>query len=268
MKKRIDSIIEINGERTPYVSFGKERQALVLIPGLGEGLKTIEGTAFLMERYYREFAKNFRVYIIGRPTNMPKNYSIENMAESLSKVLEALELSQICLGGFSLGGMVAQHLVTMRPERVSRLALIVTTAKTDEELGRKVERWIAMAQKSNYKALISSTMEETYSQAYLKKMKPFIPFLSLFGKPKSFERFIIQSEAVLKHDCTSQLKKIAVPTLVYSGGEDILVGKDAGGELARLIPGSQLIVKPKLGHGAFEEDKSFNAMLTQFMIES
>jgi pimeloyl-ACP methyl ester carboxylesterase len=268
MKKRIDSIIEINGERTPYISFGKGSRALVLIPGLSEGLKSIEGTAFLMEQYYRELAKNFRVYIIGRPSNMPKNYSVENMAGSLCKVLDALNLSHICLGGFSLGGMIAQHLVLIRPDLVSRLALIVTTAKSDAKLGQKVERWIGMAQKSNYKALIRSTMEETYSQAYLKRMKPFIPFFSLFGKPKSFERFIIQSEAVLTHDCTSQLKKITIPTLVYAGGEDILVGRKAGDELARLIPGARLIVKPELGHGAFEEDKSFNALLTQFMMES
>ena len=49
-----------------YVTFGKGKQPLVIIPGLGDGLQTVKGMAQMLSLAYREFAKIYKVYVFSR----------------------------------------------------------------------------------------------------------------------------------------------------------------------------------------------------------
>ena len=47
-----------------YAAFGRGHRTLVLLPGLGDGLRSVKGTALPMAFLYRRFAKNFRVLML------------------------------------------------------------------------------------------------------------------------------------------------------------------------------------------------------------
>ena len=47
----------MNGKTMDYVTFGKGKQPLVIIPGLGDGLQTVKGKAQLFSLSYRLLAK-------------------------------------------------------------------------------------------------------------------------------------------------------------------------------------------------------------------
>ena len=51
--------VNIAGEKTNYISFGGGTKNLVIIPGVGDGLKTVKGMALPFAMMYRRLAVSF-----------------------------------------------------------------------------------------------------------------------------------------------------------------------------------------------------------------
>ncbi|MEL7207679.1 MAG: alpha/beta fold hydrolase, partial [Actinomycetota bacterium] len=84
-------------------------------------------------------------------------------------------------------------------------------------------------------------------------------------QPRSF---VAQVEAILAADesLRFELPKIAVPTLVIVGSQDILTPLADSEELASLIPGSRLAVIRGGAHGfMFENAATFNDTVLDFL---
>jgi pimeloyl-ACP methyl ester carboxylesterase len=62
-----------------------------------------------------------------------------------------------------------------------------------------------------------------------------------------------QSRAIISYDASARLREIKCPTLVAVGDEDILGGLPLSAELARHIPGAQLVVLKQAAHGLLTE---------------
>ena len=84
-------------------------------------------------------------------------------------------------------------------------------------------------------------------------------------KPKSYERFLIQAEACLKHSAYENLHQIHAPTLVIGGAEDNVLGGGASREIAAHIPGAELRMYEQWGHGLYEEAGDFNQTVLDFL---
>ena len=56
----------LNKKSMDYVIFGKGKQPLVIIPGLGDGLQTVKGKAQLFSLSYRLLAKHYKIYVFSR----------------------------------------------------------------------------------------------------------------------------------------------------------------------------------------------------------
>ena len=55
----VNGSIPIDHTTMDYISFGIGDKHLIMIPGLGEGLTTVKGTAVPMALTYRKLAKDF-----------------------------------------------------------------------------------------------------------------------------------------------------------------------------------------------------------------
>ena len=84
-----------------------------------------------------------------------------------------------------------------------------------------------------------------------------MPLLARFTKPRTYDRFLKNADAILRFDCRDELSKISCPTLIIAGSEDHTIGTEAASELHGAIPGSELYVYDRLGHGVYEEAKDF-----------
>ena len=49
-----------------YIRFGRGKKNLILLPGLGDGLRTTKGTALPMALYYRRLTGEYTVYMFSR----------------------------------------------------------------------------------------------------------------------------------------------------------------------------------------------------------
>ena len=249
----------------PYIRFGSGKRVLVMLPGLGDGLKTVRGMAVPMAWMYRCFAKEFTVYLFSRKEPLTGGYTTRDMAADLAAGMAELGIRKAAVMGVSMGGMIAQWLAIDHPEMVEKLILAVTSAQPNEILVSSVEEWMAQAQRGDHTALMDSNLKKIYSEAYYRANKWTIPILGKATKPKSYNRFLILAEACLTHNASAELPRIQCPTFIIGGEQDMTLGGEPSRQMAAVIPNAKLHMYPQWGHGLYEEAKDFNSRVLEFL---
>lgn len=248
-----------------YIRFGSGTRILIMLPGLGDGLTTVKGTALPMALMYRMFAKDYTVYMFSRRNNLPPHYTTRDMAADLKKAMDLLGIPKAGLVGVSMGGMIAQHFAADYPQMVEKLVLAATCAENNKILAESVQEWIILAKQGNHSAFMDSNLRRMYSDAYYRRNRWMIPFVGRLTKPRSYARFFIQAEACLSHNASDRLAQITAPTLVVGGEQDRALGAEPSRRIAAAIPGAKLKMYPEWGHGLYEEAKDFNQVVLDFL---
>ena len=194
-------------------------------------------------------------YLAHLPVNAP--YTLEDMAEDASGVLDALGIDAAHVCGASMGGMVAQVMAYRRPERVRSLTLMMTTsgARHLPQAGWRIRR--ALMQRLPHGATFEQRVEHLYRVLWLIGSPAFRPEPQVLRarvaaaiqrayRPAGLQR---QLTAVIAHgDRSPMLGKIRVPTLVIHGDADPLIPVEAGRDLARKIPEARGEFVRGMGH--------------------
>lgn len=258
--------VKVGSTGMDYVTFGKGQKPFIIIPGLGDGLKTVKGTQKVLARMYKLFAKEYKVYVFSRKNDIEEGYSTRDMAYDQKIAMENLGIKNAHIMGVSQGGMICQYIAIDYPEIIDKLVIGVSVSKQNDTMQKVVKNWIALAENNDYRNLIIDTMEKTFTGNKVKKYRKLYPVITRVGKPKSFKRFIIQANSCLNHNAYDELFKIKSPTLVIGGDSDNVVGKNASEEMSEKINESKLIIYKGLGHGAYEEAKDFNQQVLRFLM--
>jgi len=251
-----------------YLRFGTGKEVLIMLPGLGDGLRSSYGMALPMALLYRMYAKDYTVYMFSRKNRMPAGCTTADMALHVKEAMDILGVEKAHILGVSMGGMLAQHLAADFPEKVEKLILVVTAARPNPVLTDSVKLWMMQAKAGDHTALMDSNLERIYSETYYRKNKWMVPFLGRFTKPKSYDRFLVMAQACLDHDAYCKLSSITAPTLVLGGEKDKTLGSEAAAEIAAAIPGAVLNHYPQWGHGLYEEAPEFNRDVLDFLKNS
>ncbi len=257
--------LPLQGDTMHYVRFGTGKKNLVMLPGLGDGLTTVKGTALPMALMYRAFAKDYTVYMFSRRSHLPPHSTTRDMAADLKQAFDALSIQKTSLVGVSMGGMIAQHFAADYAETVDKLVLVVTCAEPNPILTESVQEWITLAAQGDHRAFMDSNLRRMYSHAYYRRNHWMLPLVSRLTKPKSYERFFIQAQSCLNHSAADRLSCITAPTLVIGGEQDQALGAEPSRQLAAAIPGASLKMYPEWGHGLYEEAGDFNQTVLDFL---
>ena len=266
--KAKDGIVTIADTHMEYIRFGTGAETLIMLPGLGDGLRTMKGTALPMAAMYRMFAKDFTVYAFSRRDQIPSKPSTRDMAADVAFAVEALGIQKAHVFGVSMGGMIAQHLAADFPEKVKKLILAVTCSQPNPIMKDAIDGWMEDALRDDHAALMDSNMRLIYSDAYYRKNKRMVPLLAKLTKPKSYDRFAKQAYACLTHDSHDRLSAITAPTLVIGGEQDRVLGVQPSRDLASAIAGAKLKIYEQWGHGVYEEAEDFNDLILSFLKET
>lgn len=248
-----------------YVSFGQGKHTLILLPGLSDGLTTVQGKALLLARPYRSFFQEYTVYMFSRKDDMPECYSIRDMAKDQALAMHTLSIEKACVMGVSQGGMIAQYLAIDHPDLMEKLILAVTAPCVNDLIKSNVTKWMNLAMQGKHKELMIDTAEKSYSPTYLKKYRKYYPIIGVISKPANYHRFLVNAKAILEFDATGELDKITCPTFIIGGEDDKTVGIQASHSLNERITGSTLYVYAGLGHAAYEEAPDFNQRVSSFL---
>lgn len=257
--------LSIDDTSAYYISFGKGNKNLIIIPGVGDGLKLVKGLAIPFSIMYKIFCSDYRVYVFSRRNNLPKGFSTEDMANDIINHMDKLNIANADVIGVSQGGMIAQYLAINAPEKVNKLVLTVTVPKTNEILEDSIKAWLEMAKSKDYKGIMVDTAERSYTGKYLEKQRRLYKLLGLFGKNATYDRFINEAESCLKHNTLKKLNNIKNPTLVIGARQDKVLGIVGSEELAKGIPNSELFIYDEYSHGVYEQAKDFNQRVLEYL---
>ena len=266
MNNAKNGILNLNGAHMDYIRFGSGKRTLIMLPGLGDGLRTVKGTALPMALMYRMFCKDFTVYAFSRKEPLSNGCTTRDMVFDLAEAMEQLGIEKADIFGVSMGGMIAQHFAIEFPEKVGKLILAVTSSKPNPILTESVQEWITLAKSGDHAAFMDSNLRRIYSYTYYRRNRWMIPLVGKLTKPKSYDRFFSQADACLTHDAFGRLSEIHAPTLVVGGEKDLALGGAASREIAAKISGAQLLMYPQWGHGLYEEAQDFNEKVQRFLL--
>ena len=256
--------VHLDNTTIDYIAFGKGSKNLILIPGLGEGMTTVGGTAIPMALMYRKLAKDFRVYMFGRRLDMPSDFSTKDMAEDIYRAMTELNIPSASIVGVSLGGMIVQHLAIDHPEAVEKLILCVTLPYQNDTLVSCLSAWIEMAERDDYKSILIDTLLKSNTQRTIKQQ---LWAYKLFGglfRSKHQARFITMARAGIAHNAGDGLSRITCPTLIIGGRHDQIVTGEASVRLHELISQSTLYMYEEYGHGLYDEAPDFQDRIVNF----
>lgn len=257
--------IQVDHSEMDYITFGSGKRKVVMIPGLGDGMHTVKGAALPIAFLYREFSREYTVYMFSRKTKLEEGYTTRDMARDQKRAMDQLGIEKADIIGVSQGGMIAQYIAIDYPEMVNKLILVVTASRTNQMIEKAVGSWLEMAKEGKYMEIQLDTAKKMYSKSYLKKYEWIYPLLCKIRKPKDFTRFMIMADACLTHNAYSELYKIKAPCLIIGADKDRVVGGAASKEIAAAIPHSRIYMYPDYGHGVFEEAEDFNWRVKQFL---
>ena len=258
--------LQIDNTDMDYIVFGTGKKVLIMIPGLGDGLKTVKNMAAPFSLMYKEYAKKYRVYVFSRRNLQQEGYTTRDMAHDLKFAMDNLGIEKADILGISQGGMVAQYLAIDFPEVVNRLVLVVTTSRPRPILQNVIFKWIEMAKRKEYQNLMTDTVKKMYTPEYIEKNRWLLPLTGKIGAPKSYDRFLVMADACLTHDAYNELPKIKAPTLVIGARQDKVLGWKGSKDIAEQIPDSELYIYENYGHGVYGEAEDFNKKVLDFLI--
>jgi pimeloyl-ACP methyl ester carboxylesterase len=186
----------------------------------------------------------------GGSSRPPRAFGLYDLVDDVLAVLDELSIERAAWVGLSIGGMVALRAALAAPERVAGLVLLDTSAGAEPPFKRVKHRALALG-------------------ARLLGMNPFLPaVLPLFfgrttleTRPELVaewsERFCAMDPASISRTLTAlnrrdslldDLGRIAVPTAVVVGAEDVSLPPAVSRRIVEGIPGAELSVVPEAGH--------------------
>jgi pimeloyl-ACP methyl ester carboxylesterase len=198
---------------------------------------------------------------VGRTQPLPGEHTatltIDAMAGQTSALIDTLGLGRPDVLGWSMGGMIAQALAVLHPAQVRRLVLCATYpgtgTVTPSQAAIQAGSLFPANQANAYNAFTAAISEY-----------PAAP-------PASADAQKAQAAAITKwwHGTDAAGRKtarISVPTLIADGTDDQLDPLANDHTLARLIPGSRLVLYPDAGHGfLFQEGTRFASLIESFL---
>ncbi|MBQ3105849.1 MAG: alpha/beta fold hydrolase, partial [Eggerthellaceae bacterium] len=161
-----NGVLVIRDTTMDYIRFGCGKKTLVMLPGLGDGLRTVKGSSLPLSLLYRKLASEFTVFACRRVNDLPEGYSTVDMAKDQIEAMGLLGIRNAAVLGVSMGGMIAQHVAIEEPSLVDALVLVVTSAEPHPALGESVEEWVSLARRGDHVAFMDSNLKRMYTERY------------------------------------------------------------------------------------------------------
>ncbi len=221
---------------------------LLLVPGLGGG-------GAWWQHQVEAFSAHFRVIIhdhrgCGQSTHSPIRYSVDQMASDTIKLMDGLGIEAAHYAGHSTGGAIGQTIAQDHPERLDSLVLSATWAGSDAYFRRSFE---------TRKEILQNLGIESYTRASMLLLLP--PWWvaendaeidrqarARAAENPSLDIIASRIDAIMAFDRRARLGEISLPTLVICARDDSVTPIHLSDELARDIPGAELVTLERGGH--------------------
>ena len=194
-------------------------------------------------------------YLVGRSSPVP--YTLVDLADDAEGLLDHLEIDHAHVVGASMGGMIAQILAGSHPDRVTSLALLMTSPGTPLSAlpswrvirlafnppGKDAPRAAKVAFEVRNIAVINGPNFLPTDEELRDRVE------SLTARSDYPQGGLRQFDAILgTGSLLHYTRRITAPTIVVHGSRDPMVRIRNGRNLARIIDGARFVVVDGMGH--------------------
>ncbi|SOD98422.1 alpha/beta fold hydrolase [Blastococcus haudaquaticus] len=254
-----------------YLTWGDGPRTLLSVLG-GPGSFVPTGTmARMLVRQARPYvAAGYTVWIVTRRRDMPDGHGIADMAGDYAQVVAEQFGGRVDLVvGESYGGMVAQYLAALHPERLGHLALVVSGCEVsawgkdvDARLGAALARGDVGASGTAFAEYLLPGDRLRLPRRLLGPLIGRVLFADEVCPPGDV---LVEVEAELAFDSRAVLPAVRVPVLMVSGSRDRFFPPDVVEETAALIPDCTVVRYRGKGHLGTGTDKRVAADVLAFV---
>ena len=185
-------------------------------------------------------------------------------------MLDQAPAESFALAGLSLGGMLAVEIMQIAPERVTRLALLDTGMRSQNETERAIRHGrIRLAEEGRFDLVLGLQMSRFLPAYRLPDKKLVDEILAMCGEIGAEIYKKQEAMTAIRVDRRPDLPRIACPTVVLCGRDDAATPLLLSEEIAAGIPGAELVVIEECGHLAtMERPEETNAVLRRWLEKS
>jgi pimeloyl-ACP methyl ester carboxylesterase len=233
----------VNNIKIWYATFGKGAPVILLHGGLGNsnywGLQV------------RALSSRYQVIVMdsrghGRSTRDEQPYGYDLMASDVLALMDYLKIPKAAIVGWSDGAILGLDIAINHPERLTKLFAFAANSDPSgvADIGQSpvFNAYIARAEKE-YEKLSATPTEYNSFLEQISKMWETQP---------NFTK--------------EQLNAITVPTWIVDADHDEAIKRDNTEFMAAQIPGSGLLLQPRVSHFSFIQDpQQFNENVLHFL---
>jgi pimeloyl-ACP methyl ester carboxylesterase len=254
--------VEVRGKKMFYEAFG-EGEPLFILNGIMMSTASWYPYKDVLSKYYRMIVVD--LLEMGKSDKADGPFTQDMHVEMFKEFLDKLGCKKIHLFGVSYGGEVSQLFAIKYQEMLHTLILANTTSETNNIMKDIEEGWDYALGTHNGDIFWSSLMPYVYSVDFYRKDPEWLKGRrELFKKvlaPEWYDSIRKLSASAHNFNCTKDLHKIGVPTLIISTDLDILTPPAYQEVIHNEIKGSKWIVIKGGGHGAVYENALEYALL-------
>lgn len=247
------------------------------IEGTGPFLVLIHGVGLSKEMWGGQVAglsQDFRVItydMLGHGDSPDPNgdATLEDYAEQLNRLLNELDIQEpVNLVGFSMGGLVARAFALKNPTRLSRMVILNSVFKRNEEQRLGVVERCQEVEKLGPGANVDGALERWFSKEYQAANAAQIAYFRRKITENRHQGYLTTYQLFGLNDNygADRLANIHIPVLVATGELDVGSTPKMAQELAEQLPYGSVCVLPNQRHMMpVESPVMVNDMLLSFL---
>ncbi len=219
---------------------------LLFIHGLSDNLLYWEVLSTHLKRDFQVIRVDLRGH--GESELGSEEISINSYVEDLKSLLDELNIKNINLIGFSLGGAVALEFTIRYPQFVDSLILMSTFFKVDEHLTsvfNEFKRVLNAGFDEFFDFMLPLVLCPNVIEKHTEELKILKQINSQSANPEAYIKAV---DACLNFDVENDLVNINVPTLILAGQCDEIFPVDMQKKLQSKIKNSKLIIFENTKH--------------------
>ena len=252
----IDLNYEITGsEKAPWIT---------LSHSLACNLHMWDDQMDLLTRKFRVLRFDTRGH--GQSSAPAGEYTLDQMADDVKGLFDALNITRTHWMGLSMGGMIGQTFALKYPGVFQSLILADTTSRRPPNAAQMWGERIKAAREGGMNAVLDSTLARWFTAPYKARATDVMARIGKQILTTPVDGFCGACAAIAKVDTLDRLKEIQCPALVVVGEEDHGTPPEMAQAIHANLPGSELVTIKSAAHlSNVEQREAFNRVVMDFL---
>ncbi len=223
---------------------------VVLIHGLGGCAASWEGIAERLAAERRTIVPDLRGCGASERGSLP--YSLELLGDDVVAILEHAGVERCHLVGHSLGGVVAQDVLTRYGGRIVSAVLVSTSSKVGEKASAAWRR-LADAVEAGGLEATAEAQSRGFGERFASTHPEVVARHADMTRRADPKVYAEQARAASSYDYTEALEDVRQPVLIVQGLADRLTSPGGSVIMSRALPRAELWMVDDVGHNAHIE---------------